>query len=890
MGRHSIRRLSLGLGLAFCLCGDPAAGATFQFRESSIQSYSVEFSPSVNSDSSALWLDGRESGTLSRRVRLSHRLVIQLAPGAELSPILDTHGLSLERVVANDLFICAADDALSAALTAESLKDFVGLVACYPIMRKEIELDSAYARRPNDYYFKFQAYHEFRDGDGSPVGADVNTRAAWPYTMGEGIIIAVADTGIQGEHPELANQLSQFGQHNFASDADDGTVTGLNVGWAHGISVAGLAVAEGNNNVGMVGVAPGAKLASWVIFDENLMRVGEDKLLDMYTHLIGVIPIQNHSWGGGDIENLVMPGPLELAGIQFAIENGRQTRGTIMVRSGGNRRLTGGNANDSFYPSDPRVIGVAAVEPFGRVANYSNPGASLLISAPGGQNGSSAPMFTTDLLEGDGATNFRIWIFGDKDNTQDLWNYRFDYNQFVGTSAAAPIVSGICALMLSVNPDLNYRDVQFVLTLAARHVDLDDPAVQTNGAGFTVSHNQGFGVVDAGTAVTLAKGWVNQMDAVSITNTITTTEAIPDDGYRLIISGTGVPASLNYITNRNSVGPIADNGTAAMPIVDVGLANDPIAIDLTGKVALVERGGSDFDVKINHAADAGAEFVVIYNDLEGSLGCPGGDELCPMGGTDFTTVPAVFIGNTQGTAIKTLLNQQSDTLAMLSMAKTAIEFPVTSTLVLEHVGVRLKTDHALRGDLRITLVSPSGVRSILQRFGPDTDPGPTDWTYYSTLHHYESSAGTWRVELSDHAEGFTGNLLEASLILNGVQILDTDGDGLDDDWEDGHFATLAMGPRDDPDEDGYQNAREQIMRTDPNVAQIPFMLDSVAWNSDLIRLSWPGVDGVTYEMLSGPDVSHLNSATNIAGTFPETVWFTTYTNLQQNFFLLRQPE
>lgn len=305
-------------------------------------------------------------------------------------------------------------------------------------------------------------------------------------------------------------------------------------------------------------------------------------------------------------------------------------------------------------------------------------------------------------------------------------------------------------------------------------------------------------------------------------------------------------------------------------------------------MALIERGGADFSVKIGNAASAGAEFVIVFNNTAGSAGCPGGDQLCPMGGTDFTTIPAIFIGNTQGMALKTLLTQQSDVTARITIQAATIPFVVTDELLLEHIGVRLKTDHSLRGDLLISLVSPAGTRSILQRYNADEQPGPVDWTYFSTHHFHEGSAGEWRVEINDQAQSATGSVLESGLILRGVPITDTDKDGLDDDWELLHFTNLDQGPADDPDLDGYSNAREQVMLTDPAIEEIPFRVDPVAWNTRLVRLSWPGVAGASYEVRGGSDVTGLQTITNLSGVFPETVWFTTYTNLQQEFFQVRR--
>src|SRR5207237_159319 len=110
-----------------------------------------------------------------------------------------------------------------------------------------------------------------------------------------------------------------------------------------------------------------------------------------------------------------------------------------------------------------------------------------------------------------------------------------------------------------------------------------------------------------------------------------------------------------------------------------------------------------------------------------------------------------------------------------------------------------------------------------------------------------------------------------SLIITGVPIKDTDHDGLDDDWELAHFHTLEYGPQDDPDQDGFSNAREQIMGTDPKVAESPFKIDLSVWDAHLARLSWPGNTNITYQVRLGIDsTAPLTTITNIVGRFPET--------------------
>ena len=196
------------------------------------------------------------------------------------------------------------------------------------------------------------------------------------------------------------------------------------------------------------------------------------------------------------------------------------------------------------------------------------------------------------------------------------------------------------------------------------------------------------------------------------------------------------------------------------------------------------------------------------------------------------------------------------------------------------------TDHPLRGDLRITLVSPSGTRSVLQRYNGDTSPGPEDWTYYSTHHFYESSAGNWEIYFSDEGQGNSGAVQSVSLIISGVQLSDTDNDGLHDPWELTHFGDLSQGPNDDPDHDGYSNLREQIMGTNPKLP-VPLQLDLSRWNTRLARLSWPGSPQFTYEVWGGTNIVSPSLLASVPGHFPETEWFTPYNNLPRQFLKVR---
>ena len=606
--------------------------------------------------------------------------------------------------------------------------------------------------------------------------------------------------------------------------------------------------------------------------------------MDMFQYRSNVVSVQNHSWGNADVSQLG-PTALEGIGISNAIAFGRDGRGVVLVRAAGNGRESSMSANDDGYASDPRAICVASVRSDGRAASYSDPGASLLVAAPGGDD--DIGIFTTDRQGPSAGFNL-----GTRPDDFPDTDYLFSPN-IVGTSFSAPQISGLAALILSANPNLTWRDVQQVLILSARHFDLADPDLQTNGAGFLVSHNVGFGVPDAGRAVALARSWVNRPPLAIVTLTATNVQSIPDDGLRVLITNTDarqpVAANLASIPASPGMGPHADAPTALLPLVDVGLATNVVSADLHGKAALIQRGPAGefadnrnhFDRKIQRAADAGAVFAVIYNNTNGT-------ERLIMGGTDFVPIPAVMIDQNSGQALRSYLQTTSTAQAQLKLSSASYAFQVSDTLICEHVGVRVQTDHPSRGDLRITLLSPQGTRSVLQHLNFDLLAGPTDWTYFSTLHFGESSAGAWTVYLSDEQPSSTGSVQSVSLTVQGVAIADSDHDGLDDQWEMAHFGSLTYGPKDDPDGDGYSNAREQILGTDPTAAAASFQLDLSSWNEKLARLSWPGLANRTYDVLAGTNVSSpLTVLTNLPGRFPETEWLTPYTNLLDQFFRVR---
>lgn len=205
------------------------------------------------------------------------------------------------------------------------------------------------------------------------------------------------------------------------------------------------------------------------------------------------------------------------------VEQGRNGLGNIYVFAGGNDALNGNevysNVNYNGFANSRYAIAVAAIDRNGEKTLYSEPGAAILVSANSGDGGIG--ITTTDLVGNAGYNNPLL-------SGLDLSNG--DYTrQFSGTSAAAPIVSGVVALMLEANPNLTWRDVQHILVRTADKNHASDQDWLQNGAGRWVNHKYGFGAVDAQEAVQLAKTWVTVPSEVSISSPVQQiNQTIPD--------------------------------------------------------------------------------------------------------------------------------------------------------------------------------------------------------------------------------------------------------------------------------------------------------------------------------------------------------------------------
>jgi hypothetical protein len=354
-----------------------------------------------------------------------------------------------------------------------------------------------------DTLFKYQ-WHLKNTGqnagarNGGVPGYDLNVTDVWKkYTGDRKIKVGVVDTGIEFNHPDLKTQIDLNDSYRYSDDShdpspDENQLANHPSGCAHGTAVAGIIAAKSFNKIGVRGIAPSVTLVGLNTFSGG----GGSSFLDALSKEVNV---SSNSWGIGNSSYIIQAPEFD-----DVIADGAK-KGTIYVFAAGNERddyknvkdgsFYFGNSNNSSLANNKYVIVVAAMDANGSYASYSNFGANVLVAAPSGEYGSNYPATVTTDLTG---TTYGF----DHDKNYSLHFYyteRFDVpgnengdytNRMNGTSAATPMVSGVVvALMLNANPNLNYRDVKYILAHTARKIDENNPDWNKNAAGLWFNPN-----------------------------------------------------------------------------------------------------------------------------------------------------------------------------------------------------------------------------------------------------------------------------------------------------------------------------------------------------------------------------------------------------------------
>jgi len=309
----------------------------------------------------------------------------------------------------------------------------------------------------DDEYFDDQWALDNTGQYGIGSGWDIAIRDAWDITFGDTCItVAVIDQGIESNHPDFGN-ISAL-SYDAQSESPPSTI----YSW-HGMSVSGIISAGTDNSIGVAGIAPGTQLMP--ISHSLSYR------LDIKSELADAISwaaengadVISNSWGDDALESTLIDDAIE-----DALNEGRDGLGCVVVFSAGNENT------DVAYPanSNPDIVAVGAMDPDGYRkslttidsewkwgSNYSD---ELDMIAPGvlistldrqGDNGFN-PDTALHILAG-GTMLSSDYV----DDDYTIW--------FNGTSAAAPHVSAVAALILSANSGLTQEEVCNILFTTA---------------------------------------------------------------------------------------------------------------------------------------------------------------------------------------------------------------------------------------------------------------------------------------------------------------------------------------------------------------------------------------------------------------------------------------
>lgn len=278
--------------------------------------------------------------------------------------------------------------------------------------------------------------------------AKIQSSSAWDISTGSGVVVAVVDTGIEAQHPDLAPRLwNNPGEiaNNGMDDDANGYVDDAQ-GWdcvaednvpsdlfGHGTHVAGTIAAAGNNAIGVIGLAFNARLMPV----KGLGDTGSGTSADLAQALVYAVEngadVINNSWGGQGSD------PVIENAVAYAL-----SQGAVVVGAAGNSNLDMQN----FYPAYlPGVIAVSAFDSLDQKAGFSNFGTRVDVAAPG--------VNVLSTAKGGG------YVFMN------------------GTSMAAPHVSGLAALILSLHPEYTPAQVRQVIRTSADDVGVAGPDIQS---------------------------------------------------------------------------------------------------------------------------------------------------------------------------------------------------------------------------------------------------------------------------------------------------------------------------------------------------------------------------------------------------------------------------
>ena len=421
----------------------------------------------------------------------------------------------------------------------------------------------AFAEAPNDTHAGHLWHH-----------VKVGTYKAWDYTKGNGIKVAVIDSGITAAHPDLKNNLVgafTTARHAYNKHSDN---------FGHGTHVAGIIAAQANNKLGVAGVAPQAKIISIKALDYYW---DEDGYLSCGGNTADIMRGINMAVSkGARVINMSLGAycdPAEDVLYAKSVANAINKGIVVVAAAGNDTKNLGTNPVTPALFDD--VICVSATTDSDTIAGYSNRGSGFVtIAAPGG-SGSSTPAGRE--IASTYKANSYAWMSG--------------------TSMAAPVVSGVVALLFAQNA--TYRENKNIETV--RQITKVITSTATKAPNYSNTANFGAGLINAEAATNLLAGGVPVPDLtpqptsdVTVSGFNITTKSASAD-VTIKIEAAGAPTGATYYYTLDGKNPTLKSLSGGTFTVSANGKKEIQVRAVTcvgGKFSAVKTVKFKFDVKI----------------------------------------------------------------------------------------------------------------------------------------------------------------------------------------------------------------------------------------------------------------------------------------------------
>ena len=704
---------------------------------------------------------GREGDESVRRV-LRKRYLVELNSGASLQEVQERCGIhKMERFAEGSKFIICEEESSGKVLKQlDIVSNDHGVKRVEPLLARKREKHLV----PNDTFYgpgginpgnilglsedTYQWYLNNQGLNGAIADIDINVEPAWDFVTGAGVVIGIVDDGVFLGSADLGPNGT--GPHQNFNDGGATATLGASFFDIHGTSVAGIACAVFQDGLGMSGAAPGSTFAS-------IRLVGEDQITDdldtagALNSNLDQIHIYNNSWGPGENEAvLVQEGPLVMEALERGVTDGRGSLGAIYVFSAGNDAGIQDNSNYSSLTASQYTIAVGALSDIGVKAGYSEPGANIVVCAPSG--GGAQSVITTSYEIG----------FDIDGNLIRVPTY---IDTFSGTSVAAPLVSGVVALMLEANPNLGWRDVQDILIRTATQNDSSNGDWITNADGLTFNHSYGSGLVNAEAAVAAATeragtGNMAPRDTAVESALFTEQEEIPDgdtSGLTKIFDLSGDPnmkvehveLTMRVITPRRgdlNITLISPSGTPS--VLSVSQDENDVEGSIVDYVFMTTRNWGE--------GSAGEWILRVSDDRDNGITSVFNNATLTVNGVVDPTAPV--------SAGPVLTSDRSLTVTQGSAIDYIIESLNVTEISVGELPLGLvfdPNDNSIRGiageagifALPITLTGPNGVTNVSVSLIVQPIAGALGGAVEQDLPTFSSGDSPWDLELTQTLDG-----------------------------------------------------------------------------------------------------------------------------------------